>query len=75
MQLLITNCTDGMRWYSDLVGEKIPFLCDLTDEYKSRERDGYVNFVQYNDAVVINDDGDIVIDKRMNKTHIMSELS
>lgn len=42
-----------MRWYSNLVGQEVPFLGDAGGEYRSREPEGYVNFVQYADAKII----------------------
>jgi len=55
-KLLITQCIDSMRWYTDLIGETVPYLGDMGDEYKSRDPAGYINFVQYNDAEVINEE-------------------
>jgi len=57
-RLLITACIDPMRWYANLVGQCVPFLADVGTEFKSREPAGYVNYVQYGDAVVIDDDAD-----------------
>lgn len=51
--LLIKQCPDQMRWYADLIGQKVPFLGDVGGEYRSRELDGYVNFVQYADAEIV----------------------
>lgn len=51
--LLIKQCPDKMRWYAGLVGENVPFLGDVGNEFKSREPDGYVNFVQYEDAEIV----------------------
>lgn len=42
-----------MRWYRDLIGQTVPFLGDVGTEYKSREPAGFVNFVQYEDAEII----------------------
>ena len=42
-----------MRWYSELVGERVPYLGDVGTEYKSREPAGYINFVQYDDADIV----------------------
>lgn len=58
MRLLITQCVDPMRWYAELVGQAVPFLGDAGGEYRSREPSGAVNFVQYGDARVIDDDCD-----------------
>ena len=52
--LKIIKCTDPLRWYSDKVGEIVPFLKDTGDEYESREPLGYINYVQYEDAEIIN---------------------
>ena len=56
MKLLITGCRDPMRWYASLIGETVPYLGDMGDEWKSREPAGYVNFVQYYDAEVIREE-------------------
>lgn len=54
--LLIKKCPDRLRWYSDLVGQTVPYLGDAGfGEYKSREPAGYINFVQYEDAEIIKD--------------------
>ena len=51
--LLITSKGDGMRWYADKVGEVVPLLAIERTEYKSREDAGYVNFVQFADAKIV----------------------
>jgi|TARA_R110001606_G_scaffold187921_2_gene335527 hypothetical protein len=51
--LLITNCSDGMRWYADMVGQTVPLLATEHTEYKSREPAGYINFVQFADAEIV----------------------
>lgn len=53
-KLLITQCRDSMRWYSGMIGQTVPYLGDMGDEYKSREPSGYINFVQYQDSTIIN---------------------
>ena len=54
MQMLkIIKCSDGMRWYASKVGELVPYLGDSMGAYKSREDQGYINFVQYEDAEVM----------------------
>jgi hypothetical protein len=53
-RLLIKQCPDPMRWYAHLIGQTVPFLGDVGNEYKSREPAGYINFVQYPDAEVVN---------------------
>ncbi len=52
-KLLITQCPDSLRWYSDKIGQIVDFLGDVGNEYKSREDSGYINFVQYEDAKII----------------------
>jgi hypothetical protein len=52
-QLLIKQCPDPMRWYSNLIGQYVPFFGDTGAEYRSREPAGYTNFVQYEDAEII----------------------
>ncbi|WP_372997658.1 hypothetical protein [Marinobacter sp.] len=51
--LKITRCPDAMRWYSSHIGETFPLLADLGDEFKSREPEGYVNFIQKSDCEVV----------------------
>jgi hypothetical protein len=42
-----------MRWYAGFVGQYVPFISDEGNEYRSREPSGYINFVQYEDAEII----------------------
>lgn len=65
--LQITGCTDGMRWYAGSVGELVPFQGDVGNEYRSRDNGGFTNFVQYDDAIVVNESGETVLDKRTAK--------
>ena len=51
--LLITSRGDGMRWYADMVGQTVPLLAVERTEYKSREEAGYINFVQFADAKIV----------------------
>jgi hypothetical protein len=51
--LKITQCPDRSRWYAGKIGDTVPFLGDVGNEYKSIEDDGYINFVQYDDAVIV----------------------
>lgn len=55
--LLITQCPDSQRWYSALVGKSVPYLSDNGHEYVSRQEAGHINFVQYEDARIVNADG------------------
>lgn len=51
--LLIKSCSDRLRWYRDKVGQTVPYLGTLDSEYKSREDAGYINFVQLEDAEIL----------------------
>ena len=51
--LLITSKGDGRRWYAGMVGETVPLLAIERTEYMSRQPEGYVNFVQFADADII----------------------
>ncbi|GBO89216.1 hypothetical protein [Marinobacter salsuginis] len=51
--LKIIRCPDAMRWYSSHIGETFPLLADFGDEFKSREPEGYVNFIQKGDCEVV----------------------
>lgn len=42
-----------MRWYSDKIGKLAPFLGDTGTEYRSKEPEGYINFIQYEDAEIV----------------------
>ena len=57
-ELEIVQCRDPLRWYADMVGQRVPLLADLGSEYKSREPAGYINFVLRDDAVVVEPGGD-----------------
>lgn len=57
-KLLIKQCPDPLRWYASLIGQTVPYLGDVGGEYKSREPDGYVNFVQYADAEIVDNSGE-----------------
>jgi len=51
--LKIVNCDDSKKWYASLVGETVPLLDVEENEFKSREPDGYINFVSKDDAEII----------------------
>lgn len=51
--LLITQCQDSLKWYSDLIGKHVPLHDVETTEYKSREPSGYINFVSLDDAKIV----------------------
>jgi len=56
--ILVEKCQDKSKWYSDFIGEK--FIC-LPDpffngkEYKTLQKDGYINFISAEDSVLVND--------------------
>jgi hypothetical protein len=52
-KLLIKQCPDKLRWYAPLVGQTVPYLGDLGDEYRSIEPNGYINFVRREDAEIV----------------------
>jgi hypothetical protein len=51
--LKITQCSDPMMWYRDLVGKIVPLHRCHTDCFMSREPAGYANIVKLTDAVII----------------------
>lgn len=51
--LLITQCSDPRRWYANLVGQVVEYCGDEDNEYRSREPEGYTNFVLYSDAKIV----------------------
>ena len=52
--ITITGCTDPQKWYADKIEEKFPVLgWAERDGYKTREPDGYINFVATEDAKVV----------------------
>lgn len=55
--LLITGCDDSMLWYSNKIGDIVPFISADTDPkgpiYWSREPAGYRNIVFQKDAKIV----------------------
>jgi hypothetical protein len=51
--LLITQCSDPLKWYSIFIGKYVPLIAAEGTEYRSQEPAGYTNFVSYLDAVVV----------------------
>lgn len=49
----ITGCTDPLMWYSDKVGETVPFLREEDGTYWSVEDEGFTNIVKKEDAEII----------------------
>jgi hypothetical protein len=52
-KLLIKQCPDQHRWYANLIGQHVEYRGDTGTEYRSRETAGYTNFVQYDDAEIV----------------------
>lgn len=54
-KLLITGCKDHKRWYAGLIGQVVPYTGTMNNppEYRSREPDGRINFVQIEDAQIV----------------------
>jgi hypothetical protein len=59
MKILIKQCKDPMLWYADLIGQTVPYfkIVHGPTEYMSREPDGYVNFVRFEDGELVEDEG------------------
>lgn len=58
--LLITQCNDPLRWYADKVGQIVRYDGDAGNgEYRSRENQGYINFVLHSDSKVVEIDDEI----------------
>ena len=53
--LKIIKCSDSLLWYSNLVGQCVPYLREYEECYMSREPDGFANIVRKEDAVIINE--------------------
>jgi hypothetical protein len=51
--LLITQCSDSLMWYRNLVGSTVPFLRQYDDCYMSREPAGYTNIIKLCDAKIV----------------------
>lgn len=58
MKLLIHSCTDGMLWYSNMIGQTVPYVRTIAHEgiYISKEPAGYTNIVHMKDAKIVNDE-------------------
>jgi len=57
-KLLIKSCYDNRKWYADKIGQLVPLLGEELGhyEYRSRQDDGYINYVHKNDAVIVEED-------------------
>jgi hypothetical protein len=53
--LLIKSCSNSVMWYHNHIGKVVPLLkvYEKTNEYLSREPEGYSNIVLMNDAEVV----------------------
>lgn len=51
--ILIVQCPDQSKWYSSLIGHIVPLGGDEGNEYRSREPEGYINYVSKKDCVII----------------------
>lgn len=52
--LKIKSCSDPMMWYSDKVGGTFSLIGEMKGEgYATREPDGYINVVRYDDAEIV----------------------
>ena len=51
----ITSCSDSQKWYSDKIGGvyEITGVFSDTCEYRTRQDDGYTNFVSFCDAKLL----------------------
>ena len=49
-QILITGCSDPHLWYAALVGQRVPYLGQWPEGFKSREPAGYINVVRFSDG-------------------------
>jgi len=55
-KILVTGCHDPHRWYYEYVGYEFPYLGDGNGEYKTRQPNGYINFIQHEDSMLIEED-------------------
>lgn len=56
--LKIIKCSDSLMWYSNLVGQVVPYVREYSDCYMSREPAGYLNIVKLEDAEIIDEEID-----------------
>jgi hypothetical protein len=49
----VTKCDDPKRWYYDHVGAEFDVLGDYDIEYKTRQKDGFINFILKQDCEVV----------------------
>lgn len=46
----IVSCNDPHRWYSKHIGADFPLIAREATEYKTRQLDGYINFILKEDS-------------------------
>jgi hypothetical protein len=51
--LKITDCSDSLMWYRNLIGKYVPYRSEDPDVFWSRETAGYTNIVQKIDAEIV----------------------
>lgn len=51
--LQITDYSDPLMWYREMVGKYVPYRSEEPDVFWSREPAGYTNVVRKSDAVVV----------------------
>lgn len=58
-QILIKQCRDPQRWYAEHIGEVFNTIPDPLEEkhreWRTRDRQGYLNFIQFDDGEVIDE--------------------
>lgn len=54
--LRIKKCSDSQMWYANLIGEVVPFVRFIDEEFLSREPSGHTNIVRRDDAELIDID-------------------
>lgn len=50
--ILVKDCSDRSRWYSQYIGQKFLLRKEHKDEYETRQPEGYINFILKKDAVL-----------------------
>jgi hypothetical protein len=49
----ILKCNDPKKWYANYIGDLFLLIDEEAIEYKTRQPDGYINFVAKSDSVLI----------------------
>ena len=55
LAIKIKQCLDQQRWYADMIGQTVPYHGVVYNplEYRSRDPNGFVNFVQPEDSEIV----------------------